>query len=135
MVLPMINITDRHNINATPSTISSINDAIASDSKNGAIWVSAISFYATTGDDAGVMDSIDALEKTSLFNERFGEKALVYAQALEGSTSNNFNMNAIAGIVNMGKMGVDAIREFGKESALLFDVKSVFSADQVDIRL
>jgi len=33
------------------------------------------------------------------------------------------------------EMGVDAIREFGKESALLFDVKSVFSADQVDIRL
>jgi len=33
------------------------------------------------------------------------------------------------------EMGVDAIREFGKEAALLFDVKSVFSADQVDIRL
>ena len=33
------------------------------------------------------------------------------------------------------EMGVDAIREFGKESALLFDVKSVFSADQADIRL
>ena len=33
------------------------------------------------------------------------------------------------------EMGVDAIREFGKESALFFDVKSVFSADQVDIRL
>jgi UDP-N-acetyl-D-galactosamine dehydrogenase len=33
------------------------------------------------------------------------------------------------------EMGVDAIREFGKETALLFDVKSVFAADQVDLRL
>ncbi|MDP7556088.1 MAG: Vi polysaccharide biosynthesis UDP-N-acetylglucosamine C-6 dehydrogenase TviB [Nitrospinota bacterium] len=33
------------------------------------------------------------------------------------------------------EMGADAIREFGKESVLLFDVKSVFVADKVDLRL
>ena len=81
-------------------TTNFINDAIASDSNNGAIWVGAISFYAIKGDDEGVMDSIEALEKASLFNERFGEKALLYAQALEGSTSHDFNVNAITG---MGK--------------------------------
>jgi len=79
-------------------TIDFVKDALASDNKNGAIWVSAISFYAATGNSSEVLDSIDALEKTSLFNERYGEKALLYAQALEGSPSNNFNMNAIAGI-------------------------------------
>mgnify|MGYP000629448156 CR=1 FL=1 len=79
-------------------TANFINDAIASDSNNGAIWVGAISFYATKGDDEGVMDSIEALEKASLFNERYGEKTLLYAQALEGSTSNDFNVNAIAGL-------------------------------------
>jgi|GEM_PF-1162205 len=75
-----------------------VSDAIATDRNNGAIWVSGISFYAALGDDAGVMDAIEALEKTSSFNERFGERVLLYAQALEGSTSNHFNLNAIVGI-------------------------------------
>ena len=75
-----------------------IKDAIDADSNNGAMWFSAISFYATKGDDQRVMESIEALEKTSFFNERLGEKALLYAQALEGSTSNDFNVNAITGV-------------------------------------
>ncbi len=75
-----------------------VKGAIASDSKNGAAWVSAISFYAATGNTLGILDSIDALTKTSIFNERFGEKSLLYAQALEGSPSNHFNVNALAGI-------------------------------------
>jgi hypothetical protein len=79
-------------------SIDFVTNAIASDSKNAAIWVSAISFYAAKGDDSKVLGTIAALEKTSFFNERYGEKALLYAQALEGSSSNNFLMNAIAGI-------------------------------------
>jgi len=75
-----------------------IKDAINSDSNNGAMWFSAITFYATKGDDERVLDSVEGLEKTTFFNERFGEKALLYAQALEGSNSNNFNLNALAGV-------------------------------------
>lgn len=79
-------------------SIDFIAEATDSDGKNGAIWVNTISFYAAKGDSSKVLDSIYSLERTSLFNERFGEKALLYAQALEGSSSSNFNTNAIAGI-------------------------------------
>ena len=81
-------------------TTNLVNNAIALDNNNGAIWISVVSFYAEKGDDEGVINSIYALEQTSFFNERIGEKALLYAQALEGSASNNFNANAIAGIGN-----------------------------------
>lgn len=75
-----------------------VTNALRADSENGAIWVNAISFYAAKKDDSKVLASINALEKTSLFNERFGEKALLYAQSLESSPLNSFNMNAIEGI-------------------------------------
>jgi len=75
-----------------------INDAIISDPNNGAILLGSVLFYAAKGDDDKVLSSIEALEKTSLFNERYGEKALLYAQALEGSASNEFNLNAMTGI-------------------------------------
>lgn len=76
-------------------TTNFINDALASDSKNGAVWLSAALYYASNGDDSGVINSIVELEKTAIFNERFGEAILLYTQALEGSTTNNFNINTV----------------------------------------
>ena len=80
-----------------------IYQAIAVDKSNGAIWLSAASYFASKGLDDEVFNAISALEKTSVFNERYGEKVLLYTRALEGSTANNFNLNAITG---MGKAAV-----------------------------
>jgi len=84
-------------------TASFVNDAISIDMNNGAIWVSAISFYAAKGNDEAVITSIDELYKTALFNERLGERALQYAQGLEGTPFDYFNENAMIGL---GKSGV-----------------------------
>jgi hypothetical protein len=75
-----------------------VNDAIASDSNNGAIWLNAILFYAAKHDDIDITDAIYAMEKTALFNERFGEKIRLYAQALEGSLASGFTPNALNGL-------------------------------------
>ena len=81
-------------------TVDIVNNLISSDSNNGAIWLSIASFYAANSDDEGVISAINSLEKTTLFNERYGESILRYAQALEDSISNNFYSNVIAGVGN-----------------------------------
>ena len=79
-------------------TNETIADAINTDRNNGATWLSAILFYAANKDDDKVISAITELEKTSFFNERFGEIALSYAQALEGIADTNFSLNAMSGI-------------------------------------
>lgn len=75
-----------------------VEHAISADRDNGASWMNAILFYAAKGNDKAVINAIDTLAKTSLFNERFGEKALLYTQSLESSATNQFNANAVTGI-------------------------------------
>ena len=82
-----------------------IYQAIAVDQSNGSIWLSAASYFASKGLDDEVYDAISALEQTSIFNERYGEKVLLYTRAMEGSLTDNFSLNAITG--------------FGKSAALL----------------
>jgi hypothetical protein len=79
-------------------TNETIADAINTDRNNGATWLNAILFYAANKDDDKVISAITELEKTSFFNERFGEIALSYAQALEGIADTNFSLNAMSGI-------------------------------------
>ncbi|TWX64283.1 hypothetical protein ESZ36_20115 [Colwellia demingiae] len=81
-------------------TVDIVNNLVSSDSNNGAIWLNVASFYAARNDDKGVMSAINSLEKTTLFNERYAENILLYAQALENSTSNDFTANVIVGIGN-----------------------------------
>lgn len=75
-----------------------VENAISADRDNGASWVNAISFYAAKGDEEAIFNAIDTLTKTSLFNERFAEKTLLYARALEDSATNEFNQNVTVGI-------------------------------------
>ncbi|MGB0936523.1 MAG: hypothetical protein ACPGTQ_03645 [Colwellia sp.] len=91
----LINNCSESNNKCTPEFIEEL---IQADANNGAAWVNVVSFYASKNNDEKVLDSINALEKTAYYNERFGERALLYAQALEGSPSNNFSVNAVAGI-------------------------------------
>lgn len=72
--------------------------AIAKDSNNGAIWYAAISYFAENHNDDAVLNAIDSLEKTSIFNERYGEKVLLYTDAMAGFTGTSFGMNAVLGI-------------------------------------
>ena len=83
------------NIKCTPEFIEQL---IQADANNGASWLSVVSFYVRKKDDTKVLASIKAMENTAYYNERFGERALLYVQAVEGSTSNNFTVNAAAGI-------------------------------------
>lgn len=87
-------------INSTDQrcTTNFIKSAVATDSKNGAVWTNVISFYASKANDEAVFNSIESLTKTAFFNERYGEKALLFAHALAGSTESNFNINANAGL-------------------------------------
>ncbi|GLX84152.1 hypothetical protein tloyanaT_04040 [Thalassotalea loyana] len=71
---------------------------VSVDDNNGHMWMNVAFHFAQHGDDENVIYAIDRLTKTSTFNERFGEQALMYARALEGSNANSFNLNAVAGI-------------------------------------
>lgn len=84
-----------------------INTAIASDKENGAMWINGVLFFASRGDDEGVLRSISGLVKTSMFNEKSGERINLYAQALAGSNADDFRANIIAAI------GIEAARESG----------------------
>ncbi|MBO1255521.1 hypothetical protein J3L16_07480 [Alteromonas sp. 5E99-2] len=84
-----------------------IDAAIDSDKENGAMWLYAVSFFATSGNDEEVLKAILELGRTSFFNERRGERIKLYAQAVEGLTATDFYSNVINGI------GVDAARAIG----------------------
>lgn len=75
-----------------------ISNIIDTDRNNGAIWLNAIAFYAAKRNDPAVIGSIDALATSDFFNERFGEGAFLYAQALQASEFNDFNVNALQGV-------------------------------------
>ncbi|KGJ93710.1 hypothetical protein [Colwellia psychrerythraea] len=79
-------------------TKSLIKQAISFDRDNGATWLYAANFYAAKDDIENFINSIVELEKSQLFNERYGEKLLLYTNALEGSPQNNFQANIIAAI-------------------------------------
>jgi len=81
-------------------TVDVVNNLISSDSNNGAIWLSIASLYAAKNDTQGVISAINSLEKTAVFNERYGESIFRYAQSLEDSMSNNFYSNVMAGVGN-----------------------------------
>jgi hypothetical protein len=84
-----------------------IDTAIASDKENGAMWLNGVNFFAEQGDDEGVLRSISGLAKTSMFNEKFGERITLYTQVLAGSNTNDFRSNAVLGI------GFEAARASG----------------------
>jgi len=84
-----------------------IDTAIASDKVNGAMWLNGINFFAKQGDDEGVLRSISGLVKTSMFNEKFGERITLYTQVLAGSNTSDFRTNVVSGI------GIEAARASG----------------------
>ena len=81
-----------------------IDAAIASDKDNGAMWLHSALFFASQSDNDGVLTSISELLKTPFFNEKYGERIKLYAQALEGTGAYDFHTNIIGGI------GVEAAR-------------------------
>ncbi|WP_448564890.1 hypothetical protein [Thalassotalea ganghwensis] len=81
-------------------TDSLISDLTMVDKENGAMWLSSISYYAAQGNDEKTMVKIARLTQTSLFNERIGESAVTYAEALEGSMASNFSQNAMLGLAS-----------------------------------
>jgi hypothetical protein len=81
-----------------------IDAAIASDKDNGAMWFHSALFFASKSDDDGVLTSISELIKTPFFNEKYGERIKLYAQALEGTGAYDFHTNIVGGI------GVEAAR-------------------------
>jgi len=88
-------------------TKSFIDAAIASDKENGAMWLQSVLFFASRGNDEGVINSISELAKTSLFNEKYGERIKLYAQSLAGSNATDFHTNVVSGI------GIEAARVIG----------------------
>jgi hypothetical protein len=84
-----------------------IDVAIASDKDNGAMWLHSALFFASQSDDDGVLTSISELIKTPFFNEKYGERIKLYAQALEGTGAYDFHTNIVGGI------GVEAARSTG----------------------
>ena len=84
-----------------------IDVAIASDKDNGAMWLHSALFFASKSDDESVLTSISELIKTPFFNEKYGERIKLYAQALEGSGAYDFHTNIVGGI------GVESARPTG----------------------
>ncbi|WP_448555993.1 hypothetical protein [Thalassotalea montiporae] len=68
------------------------------DKYNGMARLSAAAFYANSGDDIAFTNNVEELAKTAFFNERHGEWALTYVQALSGEEGANFNLDAMVGI-------------------------------------
>jgi hypothetical protein len=84
-----------------------IDTAIASDKENGAMWLNGVNFFAEQEDDEGVLKSISGLVRTSMFNEKSGERITLYTQVLAGSNVNDFRTNLVSGI------GIEAARASG----------------------
>jgi len=84
-----------------------VDTAIASDKNNGAMWLQSVFYFASQGNDEDIVKSISGLVKTSLFNERHGERIRRYAQALAGSSIPDFYTNVASGI------GIEAARAAG----------------------
>lgn len=84
-----------------------IDAAINADSDNGAMWLSSALYFAAKNNDQAVIESISELTKTSVFNQRYGERIGLYAQALAGSNSADYNTNVASGI------GIEAARSAG----------------------
>lgn len=74
-----------------------LNKAAEYDIHNGATWFYKAIAHARLKDNAAVLASLSEMSKTSFFNERIGEQALLYAEALNGSEANRFVENALTG--------------------------------------
>ncbi|MCW8833990.1 MAG: hypothetical protein OQK09_05440 [Colwellia sp.] len=81
--------------------------AIASDKDNGAMWLHSAIFFASQNDDDGVLTSISGLIKTPFFNEKYGERIKLFAQAVEGGGAYDFHTNIVGGI------GIESARSIG----------------------
>ncbi len=74
-----------------------LNKIAQQDRNNGAIWFYKAIAHAQLQNHEAVIESINELSNSAYFNERIGEQALLYAQALSASQYNHFNENALAG--------------------------------------
>ena len=81
-----------------------INRLVLVDRNNGATWLSALAFYANSGNESAFRQSADELANTSFFNERLGEWAIRYADALSGSEHSNFTADASTGLSVQSKV-------------------------------
>lgn len=87
-----------------------IDYAISSDKQNGAMWFNAAIVYAAKQDDEAVLRMIKGLDASNIFNERFGERALGFVDAMEASPAKSFAANVVMGI------GIDAARAINYQS-------------------
>lgn len=71
-----------------------IDNAIASDKDNGAIWLQLMFYHLERNNDSDLQFSIEELVKSSFFNEGYGNNIKLYLQSLKGSSFNNQILNS-----------------------------------------
>ncbi|TLU67732.1 hypothetical protein FE810_01940 [Thalassotalea litorea] len=76
-----------------------ISELLISDSNNAALYFSAVLFFLSKGVDEEAIAHIELMEQASFFNERFGERVLIYTQALKGAEVSDFSLNVSDGLV------------------------------------
>ena len=74
------------------------------DDNNGATWLAVLAFFIKQEDEENALIVADLIDKTSLFNERFGERVLAYTQFMEGAFANHFTSDAITGVGKASQM-------------------------------
>lgn len=90
--------------NVSNCTAELIYELASVDDNNGATWLAVLAFFIKQEDEENALIVADLINKTSLFNERFGERALAYTQFMEGALANHFTSDAIAGVGKASQM-------------------------------